>query len=250
MAGGPDYHLLLQRPEDWDIPALADVLAPALGMVRFDAVNRLNVHRGVLHRTDDLDEVSQLRDRFQSAGIAAEIVPAAELRVLPKATALQKAVPEADGLGFAAAAGRKVIRWEFIALVCAGHIQGADSLTESTRDGDTSEGSPASTTKDGLSAKEAAQEKLYCDLILRGGAAMVRLTGRSFDLSYLSNRGGHARFTNFKAAVLDVAAAVPAAVRNRGIRALETDPGSRDFVYFTEAEFDAERWWLWQIAGG
>ena len=261
MNDKPSYYLILNNPDDLVPTRLAEVISNSLSMLRLDATTRVKRFWGLLHKTDKLEKAKDLKRAFDEAGIATFILPAKELTPLPSPKVLKKAIPESQGLTFQQEGQNDSLPWDHVALLCAGQIGKTERVKETLpRDGKAKKwlmrtGLSLTTavaisyerSKERQATKEITTASLCLDLIARDASKSVRIVGDSFDYTYLADRMQYNVLFNFKKLVLDVAGFLPEVIKNRGFRALETEPSMRNVVYESAKDFETEKLWLNQL---
>lgn len=261
MTDKPSYYLILSNPDDLVLTRLAEILCQALGIPRLDATTRLKRFWGLLHKTGKLEKAEELKQTFDEAGIATFILPANELTALPSPKILRTAVPEPQGLTFGHAGENGMLPWNQIVLLCAGQIGETEKVTENLpRDRKavkwlmltgisltTAVGMEYERSKKRQVTKERTTSSFYFDMITRDASKSERIIGESFNYTYLGDRMQHNILFNFKNLVKDVAGFLPDVRRNRGLRAMETEPTMRNVVYESAKDFETEKLWLVQL---
>ena len=255
------YYLILNNPDDLDLTRLAEVLCNSLSMLRLDATTRVRRFWGLLYKTGKLEKAEELKRSFDEAGIATFILPAKELTPLPSLKVLRKAVPESQGLTFQQEGRNDLLPWNHVALLCVGQIGKTERVKETLPpDGKAKKwlmrtGLSMTTavaisyerSKQRQVTKERTTASLCLDLIAMDASKSVRIVGDSFDYRCLADRMQHNVFFNFKNLVLDVAGFLPEVQKNRGLRALETEPTMRNVIYDSAKDFETEKLWLMQL---
>jgi hypothetical protein len=146
-------------------------------------------------------------------------------------------------------------------LLCAGQIGETEKVTENLpRDGKakkwlwrtgitpiTAVAVSYERSKKRQVTKERTTSSFYLDMITKDASKSVRIIGESFDYTYLADRMQHNVLFNFKNLVKDVAGFLPDVRRNRGLRAMETEPTMRNVVYDSAKDFETEKLWLAQL---
>jgi len=261
MNDKPSYYLILNNPDDLVLTRLAEVLCQSLSILRLDATTRVKRFWGILHKTGKLEKAGELKRAFDEAGIATFILPAKELRPLPSPRVLRKAIPESQGLTFQQEGRNDLLPWNHVVLLCAGQIGKTERVKETLPpDGKAKKWlmrtGLSMTTAVAISyerskkrqvTKERKTASLCLDLIASDASKSVRIVGDSFDYRYLADRMRHNVFFNFKSLVLDVAGFLPEVKKNRGLRAMETEPTMRNVVYDSAKDFETEKLWLMQL---
>ena len=261
MNDKPSYYLILKNPDDLVQARLAEVLSRYLNMHRLDATTRVKRFWGLLHKTVKLEKAEELKRAFDEAGIATFILPAKELKSLPSPRVFRKAVPESQGLTFQQEGQNDLLPWNHVVLLCAGQIGKAERVKETLPpDGKAKKwlmrtGLSVTTavaisyerSKERQVTKERTTASLCLDLIAIDASKSVRIVGDSFDYTYLADRMQYNVLFNFKNLVMDVAGFLPEVIKNRGFRALETEPTMRNVVYDSAKDFETEKLWLMQL---
>ncbi len=261
MMDKPSFYLILSNPEDLVLTRLAEILCQALGIPRLDATARVKRFWGLLYRTGKIEKAEELKRTFHEAGIATFILPANELTTLPSPRVLRKAVPEPQGLTFEHEGKNGLLPWNQIVLLCAGQIGETEKVTENLpRKGKAGKWLALTgvsiTTAVAISyerskkrqvTKERTTQSFYLDMITRDASKSVRIIGESFNYTYLKDRIQHNVLFNFKNLVKDVAGFLPDVRKNRGLRAIETEPTMRNVVYDSAKDFETEKLWLAQL---
>ena len=205
--------------------------------------------------------MEELKQTFEKEGIATFILPANNLIKLPSPKVLRKAVPEPQGLTFQHEGKNGLLPWDQIVLLCAGQIGETEKVKENLpRDGKAKKWlmrtgiSPITAvavtyerSKKRQVTKERTTQSFYLDMITRDASKSVRMIGESFNYTYLGDRMQHNVLFNFKNLVKDVAGFLPDIRRNRGLRAMETEPTMRNVVYESAKDFETEKLWLAQL---
>jgi hypothetical protein len=261
MKDKPSYYLILKNPDDFDLTRLAEVLSHSLSILRLDATTWVKRFWGILHKTGKLEKAEELKRAFDEAGIATFILPAKEMTPLPSPKVLKKAVPESQGLTFQQEGRNNLLPWNHVVLLCAGQIGRTEKVKETLPpDGKAKKwlmrtGLSMTTavaisyerSKQRQVTKEIKTARLCLDMIAMDVSKSVRIVGDSFDYRYLADRMQHNVFFNFKNLVLDVAGFLPDVKKNRGLRAMETEPTMKNVVYDDSKDFETEKLWLMQL---
>ena len=261
MTDKPSYYLILSNTDDLVLTRLAEILCQALGIPRLDATTRVKRFWGLLHKTGNLDKAEELKRTFDEAGIATFILPASQLTALPSPRVFRKAVPEPQGLSFQHAGESGSLPWDRVVLLCAGQIGETEKVTKNLpRDGKarkwlvrtgisltTAVAVTYERSKKRQVTKERTTSSFYLDIITRDTSKSVRIIGETFDYTYLAERMQQNVLFNFKNLVKDVTGFLPDVIRNRGLRAMETEPTMRNVVYESAKDFETEKLWLAQL---
>lgn len=261
MTDKPSFYLILSNPDDLVLTRLAEILCQALGIPRLDATTRVKRFWGLLHKTEKLEKAEKLKRTFDEAGIATFLLPADDLIKLPSPKVVRKAIPEPQGLTFEHAAEKGLLNWNQIVLLCAGQIGETEKVTENLpRKGKAGKwlaltGVSITTavavtyerSKKRQVTKERTTQSFYLDMITGDASKSMRIIGESFDYTYLAERMQQNVLFNFKNLVKDVAGFLPDVRRNRGLRAIETEPTMRNVIYDSAKDFETEKLWLAQL---
>jgi hypothetical protein len=255
------YYVVLSKITDLDPDRLAAILCSELKMLRYDAISYLRNHWGMLSRTEDEVKARGLHHKFKEVGIDTFVLPSSELRDVSAARVLKKAVPESGGLSFEEDGQNIVIPWGSFIMICAGMVEGSETVTEVLApDGKvgkwvartgispiTAVAITAERAKKREKVKEKTTQDYYLDLVAKESGDNVRIVGNNFDYSYLGERKGYNVLMNFKSLVMDIAGFLPGAVRNRGLHAIVTEAVMTNFKYNNINEYENEKLWLAQL---
>lgn len=276
--GDASYWVILKRPEGFDFRELSSAVSKVLQIPAADAAGRLRRNWGILMKTADQGLARNFSRGLAVAGFDTVIIPAPELRPLPEVKTIRKASLSERGVSITGAVeGESEIPWGAFApaMVCAGSFfidegqgrEGKNTFQEGPGLSDVvkgvalmvATGMPSFKNFKPKKEKEAAasRQKMvsYLDVVSRVFAFRVR--GDSFDYSYLGSRKEYSSLLNFRKLVNDALSFLPWAVRGRGAAALAAGtsaPGTpasgadSGFRYSGKEDFEAERFWLWQLA--
>ncbi len=251
-------------------------LSGALSIPAPDAAARLRRGWGLLMKTADPGRAKNFARQLAASGFDTSIIPASSLRPLPPVKKIRKAflstrgVTIADasrgGAGRVSGSGGEILWRSFTsALVCAGSffeeeasgggkevLQGGPGLSDIVKGVAimAATGMPSFGKLKPKKESAAPRQKLafYLDIISEAGPEVFafRVSGDSFDYSYLEDRKEYSSFLNFRKLAGDVLSFLPWAIRSRGAMALGAGAGT-GFRYAGRDDYEAERFWLWQL---
>ncbi|MGA1844333.1 MAG: hypothetical protein ACMUIS_07190 [bacterium] len=87
----------------------------------------------------------------------------------------------------------------------------------------------------------------YLDMITRNDSLSFQIVGETFDYSCLGTRKQYNIDLNFKTLVSDIGGFLPHAIKNRGVRSVESNV-MKGLRYSSMQEYEQEKLWLVQLA--
>jgi hypothetical protein len=262
MTDEPSYFVVLNQIGHFDLQGLADVLSRSLGMHRLDATTHLKRSWGLLRKTPVLEKAQALKQEFKQAGIETFVLPAAELKRVPQARVLKKAIPKPEGLSYEEGGQGKSLPWNKVILLCAGEVEEIMRVKETLPpDGKAKKwlmrtGLSVTTavaisyerSKKREVTKVEASSTYYLDIIAKDGFESIQILGDSFDYSYLGSRMVYNARLNFKSLVLDVGKFLTDVTMNQGMRAMNSGAMMRELKYGGYDDYENEKLWLMQLS--
>lgn len=262
MVNESTYFVVLSDPKDFDLQRMADVLVPSLSLPRVDIIMRLKNSWGMLHNTSERIEAENLQRELHQKGIDTFILPFSELKLIPQPKILKKAIPEPQGLVFAAEDQTRTLPWNNFTFMCAGQILETKSVKKRTI-GDPKVARTIATTgvtlvsavrisHHRLKGKEVTEKKTttnyILDLIDEAKSENIRIIGETFNYSFLGERMLYNVPMNFKNLCMDVLKFMSKVKKNQGVRAMEANDMAKT-KYTDMDSFENEKLWLMQLLG-
>jgi hypothetical protein len=261
MNDDDSYLVVLNRVDHFDLSSLADILSRMLGIHRADGATQLKRSWGLIHKTHVLEEAEKLHQSLKQTGVDTFVLPSSRLRKPPQPIVLRKAIPQREGVAYEEKDYVTLLRWTHVNLVCAGQIEETVQTTERLPpDGKAKKW----LLRTGLSpitalaiqherskvrevTRERTESSWYLDLIAGGAHDSIRILGDSFDYSCLGSKMAHNTLLNFKTLAVDIGKFLKHATKNRGMRAMESQPVAQGLKYGSLDDFENEKLWLMQL---
>jgi hypothetical protein len=258
----PPHAVLVRSPEKFLPTAVAGVLAKLRKAPALDFVAPVRAGWGIIAESMPGAEADALAQALTAAQQPALAAPTSLLETPPPPVLVTKA--ELAGDGFDVVSGRANAAperqsWTHLAALCAGGIEvkTRQTITEkepmdikekAVRLGLTmATGIPLMGGKKEVTrVVESRDRALTLDLLFLNPSRRLRVEARAFDYSLLGPKMAHAAEVNFVLLLAELAARAPAALRNRGARALLARAG--ESRYETLADLEREERWLLSLA--
>lgn len=260
MSLAEQYHVILSRPDSFDLAKLSEIMAPCLSLTPTDIILRLKYSWGFLHNTQDRDDALKLQEQLMQAGIETFIRTGAELKMIPAPQVYRKAIPEPQGLVVSKDDRETTHPWSSFQMICAAQVM--ETSTEKKRvvgDGKAARYiaqtgftllTAVRISHDRLKGKEKIEKRtsssLILDLVARENNDCLRILGDKFDYSFLKERMGYNVLMNFKNLYMDISRFLPPLTKNRGAQALEANAMIK-MRYTETSSYENEKLWLLQL---
>ncbi len=218
-----------------------------------DAIRLAANAQGILQRRLSADTARAFHRALLAEGVAAEIVPEAELQLLPQSKALHRLALTDAALEIYDLRGQPApVAWRELALVAAGALP-RDEISHAHRHERSTmpfaPGFDLPADRSGVHRSHGeSRPHLVLELVLAGGETRYEINADEFPFKYILDRPDFSKVEKFVWLVREISQRAPGAVLNRGARDVQEGitlvrgyPNRQMFI-------DEMTWLLWNDA--